>query len=299
MNEIEFYISDDLQNSESGGSSEFLLATVGSVTSAGIKLIFDGTSEQSDKVYKCNTVIPFAQGQRVKIRKNSGTYLVEYVVGAPRANYPIPAGGDTGQLLGKNSGSDYAISWITPHWLPAGGEAAQVLVKSSNNDYAVSWDTPHYIPTGGLSGQVLAKNSDSDYDVKWISLPSQPHGIPSGGSSGQVLAKSSGTDYAVSWITQSSLADGNYSVSVAQGGSPTSSTPGSLAPTNTTSYPLSIGSAANPFTGCYIRGSMYIGTRSSDTLGFFGKTPATRQTVANTATVATLITALKAYGLIA
>lgn len=42
----------------------------------------------------------------------------------------------------------------------------------------------------------------------------------------------------------------------------------------------------------------YIGKTTSSKLGFFGTTPVARQTVSSSATVATLITALKAYGLI-
>ena len=50
---------------------------------------------------------------------------------------------------------------------------------------------------------------------------------------------------------------------------------------------------------CYLGyGSTRIGYNTSSKLGFFGTTPVTRQTVASSATVATLITALKAYGLI-
>jgi len=45
--------------------------------------------------------------------------------------------------------------------------------------------------------------------------------------------------------------------------------------------------------------SSKLGSSSTSTLGFFGTTPVSRRTVANTADVATLITALKAYGLIA
>ena len=42
-----------------------------------------------------------------------------------------------------------------------------------------------------------------------------------------------------------------------------------------------------------------IGSKSTSKLGFFGKTPVAQQTVSSTANVATLIVALKAYGLIA
>lgn len=58
-----------------------MLATVGAVYSDGLSLIFDGQTAASQKHYKRNTSITFSAGQRVKIVKMSGTYIVEYPVG--------------------------------------------------------------------------------------------------------------------------------------------------------------------------------------------------------------------------
>ena len=73
-----------------------------------------------------------------------------------------------------------------------------------------------------------------------------------------------------------------------------------LVPSHCTSYThWNLGSASYYWYDCYLGyGSTRIGYNTSSKLGFFGTTPATRQTVASSATVATLITALKAYGLI-
>lgn len=62
----------------------FDLATVGAVYSDGLSLIFDGSTGASQKHYKCNTSISFKAGDRVKICRISGTYVVEYVVGNPK-----------------------------------------------------------------------------------------------------------------------------------------------------------------------------------------------------------------------
>ncbi len=69
--------------------------------------------------------------------------------------------------------------------------------------------------------------------------------------------------------------------------------------TSSTTYPFYLGTSGYYWHYAYI-GSVaaYIGSSSSSKLGFFGTAPVARKTVANTATVATLITALKAYGLI-
>ena len=77
-----------------------------------------------------------------------------------------------------------------------------------------------------------------------------------------------------------------------------------LIPSSTTLDRFNIGSDSKRVNKIYgkelsIQTKVQLGTASTSTLGFFGTTPAARQTVANTATVATLITALKKYGLIA
>ncbi len=62
----------------------FDLATVGAVYPDGLSLIFDGGESESAKHYKCNTAVTFQTGDRVKISKISGTYVVDYVVGNPK-----------------------------------------------------------------------------------------------------------------------------------------------------------------------------------------------------------------------
>lgn len=264
LNEI---ITETPGAGENRQTTEIRLATVAEVLEDGLRLQFDGSDEATSKVYKCNTSCIFAVGDRVKVTKQSGTYLVDYVIGAPGSGGSgnIPAGGSSGQVLAKRSSADYAIEWRTPHYVPSGGTSGQVLAKSSDNNYALSWSTPHYVPSGGTSGQVLAK--------------------------------SSGTDYAVSWVTPSvaQLKSGTYSVTL-------SST--LLQPSTT----IALGNNSYRFGDLYAQGDIHLGEgsrtqisigSSNASLGFFGHAVAARQTVASTATVAQLITALKAYGLIA
>jgi len=66
--------------------SEAIFATVDTVYSDGITLIFDGQTTATTKRYKANTSILFVAGQRVKVCKDSGTYVVEYPVGNPRTS---------------------------------------------------------------------------------------------------------------------------------------------------------------------------------------------------------------------
>ena len=58
-------------------------ATIGAVYTDGVTLIFDGTATASTKHYKVNRSAAFAAGDRVKITRDSGTYIVEYPVGNP------------------------------------------------------------------------------------------------------------------------------------------------------------------------------------------------------------------------
>jgi hypothetical protein len=55
--------------------------------------------------------------------------------------------------------------------IPSGGTSGQVLKKNSSTDYDVSWATSQSIgamPTGGTVSQVLAKNSSTTYDATWV-----------------------------------------------------------------------------------------------------------------------------------
>lgn len=254
------------EEKDAGSEAQVVLATVAEVLTNGLKLTFDGSSSASDKVYKCNASCIFRVGDRVKVTKHSGTFIVDYVIGGPAT------GGSGG--------------------VPAGGSAGQVLRKASSVDYSIEWATPHYVPSGGTSGQVLAKSSGTDWAIGWTT----PHYLPSGGSKDQVLAKSAATDYAVSWVTPyaSQLKDSNYTLTLT----------GSLLKPSTT---LDLGNNSYKFGNLYAQGTVKLGEASrspitiggsSALLGFFGKTPVAVQTVASTATVAQLITALKAYGLI-
>lgn len=103
----------------------------------------------------------------------------------------VPAGGSTGQVLKKESNTDYDTSWTTLAGIPGGGTSGQALVKSSATNYDAAWTTIYTIPTGGTSGQALVKSSNSDYAVTWGNIPNITSGTanPSGGSDGDIYLK--------------------------------------------------------------------------------------------------------------
>lgn len=180
-------------------------ATIGEIYEDGVSLIFDGQEEATEKHYKVNTSIVFHAGDRVKILADSGTYVVEYVVGTPKVEEPggetvtgLPTGGTTGQALVKTSDEDHDVSWGLPNGVvPTGGKDGQVLKKTSATDYAMAWeDESGGLPTGGTAGQVLVKDSIVNYDASW----GNPTGtLPTGGTDGQCLLKSGTTNYSTKW----------------------------------------------------------------------------------------------------
>ena len=52
-------------------------ATIGEVFADGVSLIFDGEETASTKHYKVNSFVVFNAADRVRIIKDSGTYVVE------------------------------------------------------------------------------------------------------------------------------------------------------------------------------------------------------------------------------
>lgn len=287
LNELELEEQED----EELEGEEFAieLATIVSVGSTGVTIQIDGDEEASSKTYKVNSSALFAVGDRVKVHKNSGTYLVEYPVGNPMARYPIPTGGSDGQYLVKNGSANYSLKWasLTVHNVPSGGSANQVLMKNSAIDYDVKWATiSGALPSGGSSGQYLRKKSNTNYDVEWAA---QAHDLPTGGSNGQYLVKDGSTNYSVKWASapatdrltsgaKTVIYDGTYLYS---GNSAT------------------LGSSSNYWNGCYIGGAIRLGNNSyNSTLGFFGSSPQSKKSVGSSGTLANLISALQSYGLI-
>ena len=90
----------------------------------------------------------------------------------------VATGGTSGQVLTKNSGTNYDTGWATPA-VPAG------------------------VATGGLTGQVLTKNSYTDYDTLWAT-PSTDGLVRTGGAAGYVLTKVTGNDYDMAWTASGS-----------------------------------------------------------------------------------------------
>lgn len=153
----------------------FNFATIGEIFEDGVSLIFDGQDAATEKHYKVNTSIVFKAGDRVKIFADSGTYVVEYVVGCPtggsseggETNSIIPSGGTTGQALIKLSDADNDYGWgKVPGTLPTGGGTTTVPIKNNAfKDFDVYWGNPRASSVinqyNDASGQELQFKTDN------------------------------------------------------------------------------------------------------------------------------------------
>lgn len=100
-------------------------AMISKIYDDGVTLIFDGMEEATQKRYQTNSFVVFKVGDRVRIIKDSGTYVVEYPVGTPRksfdadyatkaetannANYASSAGSVSG-TVSRATTANYALS---------------------------------------------------------------------------------------------------------------------------------------------------------------------------------------------
>lgn len=272
-----------------GTTDDIELATVSEVGTDGVKLLIDGNEEAGAKEYRVNIGQMLRVGDRVKISRVSGSYVVDYVVGSPMARYAIPAGGTDGQILTKDGDNPFAVKWATAAGgLPSGGSSGQVLAKTSSTDYAVGWVDASGLPTGGTAGQVLTKVNATNYNAQWSTIGT----VPSGGSAGQVLIKTNATNYNVEWATPSVglLKNGPYTLTL--------SAAGVLTPN--TSASISLGNSTYPIGNLYANGNIELGTNAySAKLGFFGTNPISKITnITTSSTLSSLIQALKNYGLL-
>lgn len=83
---IETYQDEQaLQEADAGA---FSFATVGAVYEDGVTLIFPGETEPTEKRYLASRSCVMVAGDRVKVCKIAGTYVVEYVIGPPLQMVP-------------------------------------------------------------------------------------------------------------------------------------------------------------------------------------------------------------------
>ena len=127
-------------------------ATVGTVYEDGIALIFNGAETESLKHYKCNTAVRFAAGQRVRIIEDSGTYVVEYPVGAPAQSIYA----DSAARAAYASEAGYAES----AGKAATATKADTAASAGSADTAKSAETAETAQAENAAAAETAKNAD-------------------------------------------------------------------------------------------------------------------------------------------
>ena len=175
MADLEKILTEDAQ-AEKEQSAPVSFATIGAVYQDGVSLIFDGTEDESEKHYKCNTSVFFRAGDRVKLAADSGTYVAEYVVGTPmqpsQEVHGIPAGGSINQVLRKTTGADYAAGWSNVAEVPSGGSTNQVLTKTASSYGWANVPTPAVTVDKLTSGYYTVGLSGTTFYGAGISLGS-------------------------------------------------------------------------------------------------------------------------------
>ena len=169
---IEGLSEEKIETTEEQEKAEVELATIVSIGTSGLVLKFDGEDEAREKDYKCNAGVKFKAGDRVKIHKMSGTYVVEYSIGAPNSAVPwgLPTGGSADQILRRTaSGAKWSDE---KKGLPTGGSNGQVLKRTASGAEWANEKTE--LPTGGSNGQVLTKRSSgAAWETPAATVPTQ------------------------------------------------------------------------------------------------------------------------------
>lgn len=109
-------------------------AVVTSVDNSGLQLMFDGEIYPTKKRYKFNSAYTFKVGDRVKVNKQSGSYIVEYPIGS--ATYTLPP--DIPSNINFSTGEkSIIINWSDPEDQEFAKWAGTYLVR---NEFRVPLD---------------------------------------------------------------------------------------------------------------------------------------------------------------
>lgn len=152
-------------------------ARIGEIYEDGVTLIFDGTETPTNKRYKVNKSIIFAPGDRVKIFKDSKTYIVEYPFGAPKqkqedavelANRALLA--DNALKLGGKSADELSVD----NAKTAG--SAKTAESATTSQSATQANQAYYLMSSNsafqlrISGRYIQIRSTGGYNTPWLNL---------------------------------------------------------------------------------------------------------------------------------
>lgn len=130
------------------------------------------------------------------------TDLVTALGGKSPIAAAVPTGGSTGQVLSKTSGTDYALTWITPSGGGGGGASAWGAITGTLTDQADLVTTLGTKADAAATTTALASKADDAATTSALAGKAPiAAAVPNGGTTGQVLSKISNTDLALAWVT--------------------------------------------------------------------------------------------------
>lgn len=121
--------------------AEFYIGTAADVTSAGVKILFDGQAAETEKRYKLlNTGVQLAAGDRIIVMGISGSYVV-----LGKIAYTQSGGGGAPEVIGAD----------TAFAIPAAGASISKDMDGITADHVlISWGfsaSPENLPPADLS----------------------------------------------------------------------------------------------------------------------------------------------------
>lgn len=177
----------------------YLFASVAEVDETkGVRLLFDGTTIPTQKYYVCATNLTLAVGDRVKVCKDSGTYIVEYKLGLP--------GAETASFSFQINGVTYSAkenqSWS--NWVGSRYNTAGFFTSS------VSMSTTFYFLT--LNGQKVATiNGTAQFIIPNHNYTLLKGSFKINGTNYECYQKSDGTNMtAYEWCTSNNDLNPTY-----------------------------------------------------------------------------------------
>lgn len=258
------------------------IGTVAAKNEEGLQIQFDGDDEAGEKYYKCNTTIRFDVGDRVLTLPISGTYIVFCKIGAPGG--PVSK---TDAMVNAVGADENGKLYTTPT-----EEAVKPVAKTSAMTQDVGIDSATgklYTAPATEKVKPITKTTAMTQDVGIESSTGKLYTIPqtvkpvtkTAAMTEDVGVDSSGKLYvaptAVDWV-KTLKQNANTSVKLEMNSS------NDLVPSyDTSTYGIGLGTNSYFIRRAYIGSdTAKIGSSATSKVGFFGTTPAVRQTLSTT-----------------
>lgn len=258
------------------------IGTVAAKNEEGLQIQFDGDEETGEKYYKCNTSIRFDVGDRVLTLPISGTYIVFCKTGAPGG--PVAK---TDAMVNAVGSDENGKLYTTPT-----DEKVKPVAKTDAMTQDVGMDSTTgklYTKPGTEKVKPVAKTTVMTQDVGMDSTTGKLYTIPQTvkpvtktvDMTEDVGVDSNGKLYtapaAVDWV-KTLKQNAATSVKLEMNSS------NDLVPSyDTSTYGVGLGTNSYFIRRAYIGSdTAKIGSSDRSKLGFYGTTPATRQTLSTT-----------------